>query len=144
MTHYFDTSFVAPIFLTEPTSDAVQAVIRALPPEELAISHWTRVEFASLLGIRLRMKSVDLATARDARSRFERVVAAGFAIFLPDLSDFDLAREYLDDVALSLRGGDAFHLAIAANRRVTTIHTLDKTMLKAGATLGLPVSGELR
>ena len=32
------------------------------------------------------------------------------------------------------------HLAIASNHRVDTTYSLDKTLLRAGATLGLPVS----
>ncbi|MBC7637090.1 MAG: hypothetical protein H7251_15980 [Acetobacteraceae bacterium] len=39
-----------------------------------------------------------------------------------------------------LRGGDALHLAIAANRRASAIYSLDKGLVKAGKMLGLPVS----
>jgi predicted nucleic acid-binding protein len=45
---------------------------------------------------------------------------------------------------LGLRAGDALHLAIARNRRADTIYSLDKTMLKAGRGLGLPLSSGIR
>ncbi|MBF0391963.1 MAG: pilus assembly protein, partial [Alphaproteobacteria bacterium] len=46
---YFDTSFLVPLLLPEATSDRIAAFMRDLPPGDLAISHWTRVEFSSLL-----------------------------------------------------------------------------------------------
>ena len=51
-----------------------------------------------------------------------------------------LARDYLAQPDTGLRAGDALHLAIAANNAASEIHTLDKTMLKAGMQLGLPIS----
>jgi hypothetical protein len=38
-----------------------------------------------------------------------------------------------------LRAGDALHLAIAGGRGAETIYSLDKTLIKAGTTLGLPM-----
>jgi predicted nucleic acid-binding protein len=39
-----------------------------------------------------------------------------------------------------LRAGDALHLAIAKNNHAGAIYSFDKTLLKAGKVLGLPVS----
>ncbi|MDE2230228.1 MAG: hypothetical protein KGL11_14465 [Alphaproteobacteria bacterium] len=39
-----------------------------------------------------------------------------------------------------MRAGDALHLAIATNHGAEAIYSLDKTLLKAGRRLGLPVS----
>ncbi len=44
---YFDTSFLAPLIREEATSAEVERFMRGLPVGELALSHWTRVEFAS-------------------------------------------------------------------------------------------------
>ena len=44
---YLDTSFLAPLFIAEDTSDAVEGHLRHLDGT-LATSDWTRVEFASL------------------------------------------------------------------------------------------------
>ena len=46
---YFATSFLAPLILNELTSTAVEQFMAGLPAGELAVSHWTRVEFSSLL-----------------------------------------------------------------------------------------------
>jgi predicted nucleic acid-binding protein len=50
---YFDTSFLAPLILPEATSDKT-AFVRRLPTEELTVSHWTRVEFSSLIAREVR------------------------------------------------------------------------------------------
>lgn len=43
--------------------------------------------------------------------------------------DFSLAKHYLGKFDTGLRAADAFHLAIASNRRAATIYSLDETLL---------------
>ena len=52
---YFDTSILAPLFLQESSSAKVERFVAGLPAGELAVSHWTRVEFSSLLAREVRM-----------------------------------------------------------------------------------------
>jgi hypothetical protein len=52
--------------------------------------------------------------------------------------------DYLQHYAISLRAGDALHLAIAGNHGAETIYSLDKSMIKAGKMLGLPMSAGIR
>lgn len=52
---YFDTSFLVPLILIEPTSVQVQRFFRRHANEGLVISEWTRVEFSSLLARDVRM-----------------------------------------------------------------------------------------
>lgn len=137
---YFDTSFLVPFIVPEPTSNAVTAFIGGLPRGELAISHWTEVEFASMLAREVRMGSYDSEAFRTAVTRLGAVTQSSFAIFLPDAADFAQARDYLMRHETGLRGGDALHLAIAANRRASAIYSLDKGLVKAGKMLRLPVS----
>jgi predicted nucleic acid-binding protein len=141
---YLDTSFVGAYFLAEDTSASVQRVFSDAAPGTLAISHWTGVEFFSLLAIRRRMGTLTDVARKNVAIQFEIIAERSFTVFLPAVEDFTLAKEYLADHSTGLRGGDALHLAIAANRRVEAIHSLDKTMIKAGATLGLPVSAAIR
>lgn len=141
---YLDTSFIGAYFLPETASASVQRLLSDAAPGTLAISHWTEVEFFSLLALRRRMGTLTDIVRRIAAIQFETIVERSFMVFLPTTEDFASAKEYLADHAMGLRGGDALHLAIAANRRVEAIHTLDRTMLKAGASLGLPVSAGFR
>jgi predicted nucleic acid-binding protein len=137
---YFDTSFLAPLLLEEATSDAVERFIGGLPAGTLAISHWTRVEFASLLAREVRMGGLDHPTAREVGAEFEAIVAESFVVLVPGARDYDLARQYLGHHDSGLRAGDALHLAIAQNNRAEAIYSFDKTLLRAGPGLGLPVS----
>lgn len=141
---YFDTSFLAPLILQEPTSARIERFVAGLPVGELAISHWTRVEFSSLLAREVRMGGLEGQAARDADAQFETIVTESFVVLLPNADDFDLAKEYLGNHETGLRAGDALHLAIAKNHRAKAIYSLDRTLLKATKVLGLPVSTGVR
>jgi predicted nucleic acid-binding protein len=141
---YFDTSFLAPLILPEATSDQIAAFVRRLPAEEFAVSHWTLVEFSSLIGREVRMGSLDAQAAARADARFEAMVDESFSILLPTADDFGLAKRYLGRFETGLRAGDALHLAVANNHRAAVIYSLDETLLKAGKILDLPVSLGIR
>ena len=140
---YFDTSFLVPLILPEDTSEPISDFFEDLPSEDLAVSHWTRVEFASLLAREVRMGNLDASAAREAGLRFETMVKESFVILLPNRDDFDRARDWLSRFETGLRAGDALHLAIARNHGADAIHSLDKLMIAAGKKLGLPASAGL-
>ncbi len=137
---YFDTSFLAPLVREERTSSRIARFMAGLPTGELAISHWTEVEFASLLARDVRMRAIMANEAREADAFFEDVVRQSFVVLSPGADDYALARRYLRTYEASLRAGDALHLAIAGNHQAAAIYSLDKTMIKAGKIFGLPVS----
>ena len=141
---YFDTSFLAPLILREPTSGKVETFLTRQPAGELAISHWTRVEFSSLIAREVRMGGLDRQAALDADAQFEAIVVESFVVLLPIADDFGLCKQYLQRYETGLRTGDALHLAVARNHRAQTIYSLDKTLLKAGKALGLPVATGIR
>ena len=137
---YFDTSFLAPLVLPESTSEKIAAFVRRLPVEELTVSHWTRVEFSSLIARDVRMSVLDAAAGARADARFEAMVEASFAVLLPNADVFGLAKRHLGKFNTGLRAGDALHLAIAGNRQAEAFYSLDKGPLMAGRLLDLPVS----
>lgn len=137
---YFDTSFLAPLIIPEATSDRITASLRRLLAEEFAVSHWTRVEFSSMIAREVRMGGLDAEAAMRADARFEAMVDGSFTVLLPNADDFGLAKRYLGRFETGLRAGDALHLAVASNHRASRLYSLDRTLLKAGNMLGLPVS----
>jgi predicted nucleic acid-binding protein len=141
---YFDTSFLAPLVIPEATSDKIAAFVRRLPAEEFTVSHWTRVEFSSLIAREVRMGGLDLQAATRADARFEAMVQESFSVLLPNADDFALAKRYLTRFETRLRAGDALHLAVANNHRASVIYSLDKILLEAGKILDLPVSMGIR
>ena len=115
---YFDTSFLTPLLREEATSSQVERFVGGLAAGDLAISHWTRVEFSSLLALHVRGGDLSADAARKMDAGFDAMVEETFVVLLPDVDDFDLARQYLAHHKTALRAGDALHLAIAANHRV--------------------------
>jgi predicted nucleic acid-binding protein len=141
---YFDTSFLAPLFRKETSSGSIEQFFRRQSVEDLAISHWTRVEFSNILARDVRMGVIEPQAAIDLDAQFETNVVRSFALILPDINDFDLCRRYLQRYETALRLGDALHLAIANNHGAERFFTIDKKLLKAGKLLGLPVTTGVR
>jgi len=141
---YFDTSFLVPLILPEATSDKIAAFIRTLTAEAFSVSHWTLVEFSSLIARAVRMGGLDSGAAMRADARFGEMVEASFTVLLPTANDFALARQYLRKPETGLRAGDALHLAVATNHHAVAIYSLDKIFLRAGTILQLPVSMGIR
>ena len=137
---YFDTSFLVPLIVPEATSDKIAAFVRGLSAEEFTVSHWTRVEFSSLIAREVRIGGLDVQAAMRADARFEAMLDESFSVLLPNADDFGLAKRYLGQFETGLRAGDALHLAVAKNHHATAIYSLDVTLLKAGKILYLPVS----
>src|SRR5436853_392523 len=126
------------------TSEKVERFLSGLPAGEVATSHLTRIEFSSLLAREVRMGALARQAARTADAEFETVMRESFVILLPGIDDFDLAKEYLGDHGTGLRAADALHLAVAKNHDGQAIYSLDKTLLRAGKKLGLPVTTGIR
>ncbi len=128
---YFDTSFLAPLILEETTSTKIETFFTELPVGELHVSHWTRVEFASLIAREVRMGGLAESDALLAIGQFDELVTDSFQVVAPRVADYELAKEYIQHFATKLRAGDALHLAIASNNGATTLHTLDEGLLHA-------------
>ncbi len=141
---YCDTSILVPLFLHEATSGRVERFFSRQPEGELSISHWSCIEFSSLLARDVRMGLFSSKMALEIDTEFEAMVAASFFTILPTINDFSLARQFLQRHETKLRGGDALHLAIASNHGARAIYSLDQGVLKAGRLLGLPVDSGIR
>jgi hypothetical protein len=138
--HYLDICFITPMLLNEATSEAVERYVVRAAAGSLCISQWTRVEFASVVAREVRMKKLNARQGAAVLAEFDKLVQESLLVLVPAVDDYDLAREYLEKFSTGLRGGDALHLAIAANHGAIKILTLDEGMLAAGKQLKLPVS----
>jgi uncharacterized protein len=133
---YLDASFIAPIVLPEASSEVIEAFMSRRTPGEMAVSPWTRVEFAGLVARRARMKELSNKQAMNAMAVFEQLLADSILVIQPSLSDYNRAIELLNRYDSGLRSGDALHLAIAQNRRAE-FFTLDEKLVKAARILGI-------
>ena len=141
---YLDTSFIAPLVINEKTSDAVEALVIKVKPGELATSMWTQIELASLVARKLRTGEFSALEAESVRRELAHLLDESFQIILPVAADFAVATQFLAVPKTGLRAGDAFHLAIAARHQVKKIYSLDKTLIKAGKQLKLPVNAGIQ
>ena len=141
---YLDTSFLTPLFRTEPVSRQIEDFLATQPPGTLAISHWTRVEFASVMAREVRMNALDEASARKLLGEFDALVDASLHVLIPAVADFDLARDFVTEFATQLRGPDALHLAIVRNNGIDEMLTLDDGLLFAAKKLKLKARRGIR
>ena len=135
--HYLDTSFLAPYYLPEKASEAVERKLRRLPAGSLMISPLVRAEFASLLARKFRSREMTEEDARGVMATLDRHLSEGalrLAIFLTE--DFGQATEWIMAMQHPLRAPDALHLAVAT-RQNAVFWTLDKTLAEAANWVGL-------
>lgn len=132
--HYFDTSFLVPLFLAENKSEYVESVLQSVQ-DDRAISQWLRVEFTSIVARYVRMKDFNKSQASSILDSFEMLINEAFYILAPTAADFNLATTLLQHYHAGLRAGDALHLAIAQNHGAKKLYTLDQGLEKAAKTL---------
>lgn len=140
---YFDTSFIAPLYVPEPTSDAVRRLTFTLAQHYIAISEWGCVEFSSMVARRVRMQQLGEGEAQGLLNAFERISHTQFVILTPTQADYRLADLFLRNFATSLRAGDALHLAVAKNNGAEHVYSLDQGLLKAATLLNIPAGSGL-
>lgn len=136
---YLDTSFIAPLFIAEDTSDDVERYLQDLG-EDLSTSDWTRVEFSSLLARRIRMKELDVAQAETIRKTFDAMLSSSFQMLTISSTDCVVAAQLLCDPSTGLRAGDALHFGIIHNHFRPSLLSLDRGMVKAAQLLGFSAS----
>jgi predicted nucleic acid-binding protein len=132
--HYFDTSFLAPLFLVEDKSHYVREIIHSVK-DDRTVSHWLRVEFSSMIARCLRMKVFNKTQAASIMDNFETLLTNSFHILIPTVADYDLANSLLQHFHTGLRADDALHLAIAQNHGAKKLYTLDHGLEKAAKKL---------
>ena len=135
--HYIDTSYLAPYYLPEAKSDAVEKKLVKLPGGSVVISPLVRSEFAFLLARKCRAKEMDEADARQTMSALDRHLSAGNFRMVSIISrDFEQASEWIMAMKHPLRAPDAVHLAVAV-RQDAVLWTLDRGLARAAKWIGL-------
>lgn len=138
--NYFDTSYLVPLIVEEVHSAEVTGFLSTLDRQTLATSHWTLVEFESVLARGVRVGRFSSAEATDLRTHFDSVIRGSFSLILHNVEDYAAAAEMLSRSEGRLRGPDSMHLAAARNHSATSVLSLDKKMIVEGRALGLPIS----
>jgi uncharacterized protein len=132
---YLDTSALVPLFVHEPTSEAVRRQVSTLPAHELTISEWTKAEFVSAIGIRVRTGHLDRQVGLGIVQALHEMADRSLSVLAPETGDFVDAARYCEQFNLSLRAGDALHLAIASNHGARMLYSLDRRMVECARSL---------
>jgi hypothetical protein len=77
----------------------------------------------------VRRENLAEADARSVLGEFGTLTSESSNVLVAMVADFSLARDYIERFSTTLRGGDALHLAIAANQGAKKILTLDPGLL---------------
>jgi predicted nucleic acid-binding protein len=132
-----DASILVPLFLREPSSEAVAALFAdssSLP----TISDFAAGEFASAVSIRLRRSDITGQNAQTILANFEDWTARQSNRITTDADDVARAARLVRRFDLGLRMPDALSVAFA-QRVNEPIATLDRRQAAAAHSLGLRV-----
>ena len=133
---YLDASLLVAALTRESRSVAVRAWLQAQSAEPLSMSGWTVLETASGLSAKRRNETLTAPQHELALQLLDVVTSMNWRMFNVIAEDFMLARKWVGDAGLALKGGDALHLALAS-RRGLTVASLDKGMIKAARLLDI-------
>ncbi|MEJ0042611.1 MAG: type II toxin-antitoxin system VapC family toxin [Rhizomicrobium sp.] len=137
MSLYLDTSVIVPLFLPDPFVARARAFL-STGPSGLIVSDFASAEFASVVGIRLRMKLSTEAESRSAFANFDDWVRRKTTVIEIGRSNLIDATAMLRRLDLTLRTLDAIHLA-AAQARNAELATFDAGMARSARALGISI-----
>ena len=133
---YLDTSLLVAALTNEAETGPMQTWLGQQPLEDLAISDWVATEFSSALSIKLRTGQIGPNDRAEVLAKFTRLVADSLTVVPVSRLQFRIAARFVDQHTLSLRAGDALHLAVCADHGAT-LCTLDRRLNDAGSLLGI-------
>ena len=132
---YCDTSLLVALVTPESHTEAVLQWYVA-QARELVISPWVNVEFHGAIAMKVRIKTLSEVYRLRARTEWRVLLDESLSMEPIEPADFSLAAILAGRPELKLRGGDALHLAIAADRGFS-LATLDRDLLAAARAVGV-------
>jgi uncharacterized protein len=136
--YYLDTSFVVSAFSVEPRTDDCQSWLAENTNSDLIISDWVVTEFSSAISLKIRTKDISVEQRAEILMRWRQAVRTHFSAVDIVKSHFETAAMMAENYHLTLRAGDALHIAVAQTVGCSLV-TLDKRMANAAIELGVPV-----
>ncbi len=139
---YCDTSVLVALLASEPATPRVKRWFAELEAP-LFSADWSVAEFHSAVAIKVRSGQLSAAQAAQTLELFEQLGAGGLHWVAVSRNAFRAAASLVDDHRSNLRGGDALHLAVAAERGLKRFATLDAHQGANAERLGLVLEQDL-
>jgi predicted nucleic acid-binding protein len=136
LSFYLDTSLLVSALTREAATAKTQAWLGSQSLDSLFISDWVITEFSSALSIKLRTGQISAPHRAEAMALFNRHASQSFTTVSIGPEHFRLAARFADRHELSLRAGDALHLAVAGENGLRMI-SLDRKLVDAAIALGI-------
>ena len=137
MSAYLDASAIVPMFLDDAFSERMDSFLEHAP--QLQLSDFAGAEFASAIGLKIRIGELTEAEARDAFADFDQWRMAATIRIETGQQDIRTAEAILRRLDLPLRTPDALHVAIV-QRLGSHLVTFDERMAASARALGLTVT----
>ena len=135
---YLDTCLLESLFHGDSGYPAAEAWLASAESQDLWISHWALLEFASATAVRLRRGELNAARVEPLRAALEAFRRERLGMLESRGDDFLCAQRWLEQApACGLKGADALHLAISHRHRLRLI-TADQALIQAAEALKLP------
>ena len=132
---YVDSCLLVSLFHNDSGYPAAVAWLAGAAAQELWISHWVLLEFASAIAVRHRRGELEAPKVSSVQSELEAFRAERLALLEPRAEDFLLARAWVQrQSAPGLRAGDALHLAVAQRQKLTLV-SADQALVAAARQL---------
>jgi predicted nucleic acid-binding protein len=135
---YLDTSIVVSLLRPEPATATVQRWVARNAASGLHVSDWVTVEVSSALSILQRTGELDAAARAQAQQTYELLSGNTLEVLTVRRSAYALAAKWTAQPELSLRAGDALHLAVASVADLELV-TRDVQQARAARAVGVTV-----
>ncbi|MEB3331016.1 MAG: type II toxin-antitoxin system VapC family toxin [Synechococcaceae cyanobacterium] len=136
---YLDTCVLVSLFHGDDGYPAAETWLAEADGQELWISHWVLLEFASATAVRLRRGDLNATKAAAVQVGLEALRHERLAMVEPRGEDFLLARTWIvSDGIPGLRAADGLHLAMARRQGLRLV-SADRALLRAACALGIPI-----
>lgn len=134
---YLDASAIAPLFIAEDRSGAIEAFLAAHDDASLLVSDFAMGEFSSLCARHVRMGSLSPFAASEILQDGDAWSSQTNGVQISSM-DVANATRLVRRFELGLRLPDAIHLVTCQRLRATLV-TFDKKMVAAAGGVGLAV-----
>lgn len=133
MSVYLDASVLVPLFIPDRFNMRTETYLEGKNPP-VAVSNFAATEFSSALARLVRIGDIAKGTAQSAFADFDAWVVANAQRVEMSGADLGAAEGFLRRLDLTLRTGDAIHLAIA-QRLQMTLATFDQKLIACARAL---------